>query len=141
MAARYFLVKSEPTVYGFDLVLDGRTRWDGVRNFEARNNLRAMKLGDLAFFYHSSVGLEIVGVVRVVKEAYPDPSADSGDWSAVDLAPVAGFTRRVSLAEMKADPALAELSLVKKPRISVVPIDPAHWKRLLALGKTKLPKG
>lgn len=135
----YFLVKSEPDTYSFaDLIRDKRTRWDGVRNFEARNNLRAMKAGDLLLFYHSGAGKEVVGVARVVKEAYPDPGAAGEDWSAVDVEPVKGFASPVTLASIKDDASLAEMVLLKRSRLSVVPVSAAQFKRILALGKTKL---
>lgn len=135
----YFLVKSEPDTYSFaDLVRDKRTRWDGVRNFEARNNLRAMKSGDLLLFYHSGAGKQVVGVARVVKEAYPDPGAEGEDWSAVDVEPVKGFSSPVTLTSIKDDASLSEMVLLKRSRLSVVPVSAAQFKRILALGKTKL---
>ena len=139
----FWLIKSEPSVYPWSqLVADGKTFWDGVRNFEARNHLRAMKLGDLALFYHSNEGKEVVGVARVVRAAYPDPSAaaDEGDWSAVDFAPVAPLARPVGLAEIKATPALAKMQLLTRNRLSVTPVAPAEFDKVLELGKTKLPK-
>ncbi len=136
---QYFLAKSEPSVYSWDrFVADGRTGWDGVRNFEARNNLRSMKTGDLVLYYHSNEDKAVVGVARVVREAYPDRTAKNGDWSSVDLEPVKALTRPVSLAEMKTDAALADFALLKKSRLSVVPASAAHFKRILSLGKTKL---
>jgi len=139
MATNYFLAKSEPSVYPFSqLVADKRTRWDGVRNFEARNNLRAMKLDDVVLFYHSNEGKEIVGLCKVVKTAYADPTAEEGDWSAVDLAPIKPLKTAVTLATIKADPELGEMLLVKRSRISVVPVTAAEFRRVLALGQTKL---
>ena len=136
--AAYWLIKSEPFVYPFaQLRKDKRTRWDGIRNYEARNNLRAMKKGDLCLFYHSNEGLEIVGVARVVKEAYPDPTTDE-DWSAVDVAPVRGLKKPVTLAQVKADPKLSKMALVKKSRISVVPVTPEEMSLVLAAGGVKL---
>lgn len=133
-----FLIKSEPSVYSFDqLVADGRTSWDGVRNYEARNNLRAMKKGDTLLFYHSNEGKEIVGVARVLKTAYQDPTTDE-DWSAVDVGPVKELARPVTLAEIKAHPTLSKMQLVKKSRISVVPVTDGELRTILALGKTKL---
>ncbi|HMJ10195.1 MAG TPA: EVE domain-containing protein [Polyangiaceae bacterium] len=135
----YFLVKSEPDVYSFDdLARDKRTRWDGVRSFEARNNLRAMKVGDLLLYYHSNVGKQVVGVARVVREAYADPGAPDEDWSAVDIEPLKAFVAPVTLAAIKADSALAEMALLKRSRLSVVPVSAAQFKRVLTLGKTKL---
>lgn len=134
----HYLVKSEPSVYSFDqLVADGRTTWDGVRNYEARNNLRAMKKGDTLLFYHSNEGKEIVGVARVLKAAYADPTTDE-DWSVVDVGPVKELARPVTLAEIKAHPTLSKMQLVKKSRISVVPVTDDEFRAILALGKTKL---
>lgn len=131
----YWLVKSEPDSFSWDQqVAHGVEPWTGVRNFQARNNLRAMRLGDRAFFYHSNIGKEIVGVVEVVREAYPDPTADKGDWVCVDMRAVGKMPRPVTLAAMKADPALADLSLLRLSRLSVAPIDPAHWAHICAFG-------
>ncbi|MBP6826323.1 MAG: EVE domain-containing protein [Saprospiraceae bacterium] len=136
---QYWLVKSEPDVYGFDqLVKDGRTRWDGVRNYQARNNLRAMKTGDLCLFYHSNIGLEIAGIATVLREHYPDPTAEKGDWSAVELGPVKSFTRPVSLTEIKNHPDLQQLGLVRNGRLSVMPVRFDEFSTLLALGSTEL---
>jgi predicted RNA-binding protein with PUA-like domain len=139
MTRAFFLVKSEPSTYAWaDLVRDKKTVWDGVRNFEARNNLRAMKKGDLVFFYHSGENKEIVGVARVLKEAYPDPGAPGEDWSVVDLGAVKALKRPVSLAEIKSDPAFSEFALLKRSRLSVVPVGSDMFSRLLLLGKTEL---
>jgi predicted RNA-binding protein with PUA-like domain len=136
----YFLAKSEPEVYAFArLVKDKKTTWDGVRNFEARNNLRKMKKGDFVLFYHSGDDKAVVGVARVEREAYPDPTSDEGgDWSAVDLVPVKALAAPVSLAQMKADPAFDGLPLLKKSRLSVSPVSREHFARILKLGKTKV---
>ncbi len=137
----YWLMKSEPNVYPFEkLVEDGRTYWDGVRNYEARNNLRAMKKGDLAFFYHSNIGKEIVGIMKVVGEAYPDPTAPGEDWSVVDVAPVVAMKKPVSLAMIKKDDALQTMALLRRSRLSVVPVTKEEFERILELGETKLPK-
>jgi predicted RNA-binding protein with PUA-like domain len=134
----YWLVKSEPSVYPWTkLVADGRAVWDGVRNFEARNNLRAMKKGDLCLFYHSNEGKEIVGVARVVREAYQDPTTKE-DWSVVDVEPVKALTAPVTLAAIKAHPTLKNMALVKRSRLSVVPATKAEFDAVLAAGKTKL---
>jgi predicted RNA-binding protein with PUA-like domain len=139
MTSSTWLVKSEPSIYSWeDLRRDKRARWDGVRNFEARNNLSAMKKGDLVLYYHSGEGKEIVGVAKVVKEGYADPTATEGDWCAVDLAPVKTLARPVALATLKADKALADLAVVRKPRISVVRILSAEFERILKLAETKL---
>ena len=136
---QYWLVKSEPDVYGFDqLVKDGRTRWDGVRNYQARNNLRAMKTGDLCLFYHSNIGLEVAGIARVAREHYPDPTAEKGDWSAVDLEPVKPLVCPVPLQEIKNHPALRGLGLVRNGRLSVMPASFDEFSTILGLGSTKL---
>lgn len=135
----YWLVKSEPGTYGFDdLIKEKKTMWDGVRNYGARNNMRAMKEGDFVFFYHSIKGLEIVGICEVVKEAYPDPTATKGDWSVVDVVPVKRMTEPVSLATIKATPELQELAIIKNSRLSVMPIPEAEFKHILKMGKTEI---
>lgn len=135
----HWLVKSEPFVYAWSaLVKDGRTSWEGVRNFEARNAMRAMSKGDLLLYYHSNEGKEIVGVAKVVREAYPDTTAEEGDWSMVDVAPVKALASPVGLAAIKAHPKLSKMLLVKRSRISVVPVTPDEFAGVLALGKTKL---
>jgi predicted RNA-binding protein with PUA-like domain len=139
MAKATFLIKSEPSVYSFDqLVEDGATTWDGVRNYEARNNLRAMKKGDLCLFYHSNEGKEIVGLARVTRTAYPDPKTDE-DWSAVDVEPVKKLKKPVTLAQAKAHPLLSTMALVKKSRISVVPVTREELAVVLKLAETKAP--
>lgn len=133
-----FLIKSEPSVYSFDeLLRDGSIVWDGVRNYEARNNLRAMRKGDLCLFYHSNEGKEIVGLARVAVTAYQDPKTDD-DWSAVDVEPVKRLKRPVTLAQAKAHPLLSTMALVKRSRISVVPVTPAELAAILGLSETKL---
>ena len=140
MARGYWLMKSEPFKYSWDeLVKDGKTYWDGVRNYEARNNMAAMKRGDLALYYHSNEGKEVVGIAEIVGESYPDPTTDDDRWCVVDIAPVVPFTRPVTLAEIKADPELAEIALVKRGRLSVVPITPAEFRYVAKLGKTRVP--
>lgn len=140
----YWLIKSEPTVYPWErLVKERRTVWDGVRNFEARNNLRAMKAGDLCLFYHSNEGKEIVGVAKVVREAYPDPSArgEDGtkgeDWSVVDVAPAYAFAEPVALSTLKSRKVTAGMQLVTRSRLSVTKVTPAEWKAIHALGRTE----
>ena len=141
MPPSYWLVKSEPFKYSWDeFVQDGSTYWDGVRNYEARNNLAAMKRGDLALYYHSNEGKEVVGVARVVKESYPDPTTDDDRWVVVDFAPVVELEESVSLGTMKADPKLQEMQLLRRSRLSVVPVERPEFTRILKLGKTKLPK-
>ena len=135
----YWLVKSEPDVYSYDqLVKEGRGQWDGVRNYQARNNLRAMKEGDLCFFYHSNIGLEVVAIAEVVREHYPDPTATKGDWSCVQLAPLKPLVRAVSLAEIKANPALQDLLLVRNARLSVMPVSSDEFFTILSMGETEL---
>ncbi len=140
MARGYWLIKSEPFKYPWErLVREGRTLWDGVRNFEARNNLRAMHDGDLALFYHSNEGREVVGVARVVRGAYQDPTTDE-DWSAVDFAPVKPLARPVTLETIKGDARLAKMALVRRSRLSVTPVAAGEFTRVLALGRTKLAR-
>lgn len=139
MPRGHWLVKSEPFKYSWDqLVEDGSTHWDGVRNYEARNNLQAMKVGDLALYYHSNEGKEVVGIARIVRDAYPDPTIDDPTWVVVELAPVQRLEERVTLVDVKADPLLADMFLVKRGRISVVPVTQAEFARVLALGRTVL---
>ena len=131
----FWLVKSEPEAFSWDQqVANGVEPWTGVRNHAARNNLAAMQLGDRAFFYHSNTGREIVGVVEVVRAAYPDPTAESGPWLAVDMRAVAPMPRPVTLAAIKAEPALAELALVRQSRLSVLPVSTPHWDLICRMG-------
>ena len=135
----HWLMKSELDVYPYaQLVADGQTHWDGVRNYQARNNLRAMKKGDLVFFYHSVSDKEIVGVAKVTREHYPDPTAKEGDWSVVDLAAVKPMKKPVSLAQIKVDKSLEDIALIKQSRLSVMPITEAEFRRVLELGETKV---
>lgn len=127
----YWLLKSEPSSYSWErLVADGRTHWDVVRNPQALNNLRAMKLGDRAFFYHSNEGKEIVGVAEVVKTFYPDPNDKSGKLGMVDIKPIAPAATSVGLKAMRANPELSNLSLLKQSRLSVCPITEKEWSVL-----------
>lgn len=138
MPRQHWLVKSEPESYSWDtFVKDGRTAWTGVRNFAARLHLRAMRRGDLVAFYHSGVGKDVVGLARVEREAYPDPTADEGDWSCVDLVPIKPVKKPVTLAAIKADKILAAIPLVRQSRLSVSPLTPEQFERLLALAETK----
>jgi predicted RNA-binding protein with PUA-like domain len=133
---RYWLMKSEPDAYSWDdLVAEGEGTWDGVRNYRARNNLAAMQVGDEAFFYHSNVGLEIVGVVRISEAGLADPSDPEGKWAAVRVKPVRKLKRPVTLKQIKADPALAEIELIKLSRLSVAVITPQEWDYILALSE------
>lgn len=130
----YWLLKSEPVKYPWSqMVKDGRTHWDGVRNHQASNNLKAMKNGDQAFFYHSNEGLEIVGVVEIVGEYYPDPTDASGRFGMVDVAPVMPLTQSVTLKTMKADPMLQNMALIRQSRLSVCPVTAEEWARVLDL--------
>ena len=133
----YWLAKSEPAAYSWtQFVKDGQTAWTGVRNFQARNNLRAMKPGDHVFFYHSVSDKLVVGLARVAQAAYPDPTAPEGDWSCVDLTPVKPLKFPVSLEAIKADAVLKEMPLVKQSRLSVTPLTAGQAERLLKLGQT-----
>ena len=136
---QHWLIKSEPTKYSWaQLEKDGRTYWDGVRNFEARNFLRAMKAGDMCLFYHSNEGKELVGVAKVVKEACPDPTAPGEDWSAVDVAPVKQLKAPVPLDVIKSDPELTDMALLKRSRLSVVPVTKGQFDHILKLARTKV---
>ena len=135
----YWLVKSEPGAYAWlQLVKDGKTAWTGVRNFQARNNLRAMKKGDFVFVYHSVSEKQVVGLARVAKEFYPDATATEGDWSCVDLEPVKPLKSPVTLAVIKADRVLKEMKLVKQSRLSVTPLTAVEFARLLKLSGTAI---
>ncbi|MEY2465512.1 MAG: hypothetical protein QOD03_33 [Verrucomicrobiota bacterium] len=135
----YWLVKSEPEAYSWaDLVKDGKTAWTGVRNFAARLNLRAMKKGDAVLFYHSVTEKQVVGIARVDKEAYPDKTAEEGDWSCVDLVPKKALKNPVTLDQIKADKVLKEMKLVRQSRLSVSPLTREQFERLLQLADTKL---
>lgn len=134
----HWLVKSEPFKYSWDqFVKDKKTFWDGVRNYAARNFLRDMKKGDQVFFYHSNEGLEIVGIARVVKEHYQDPTTDEDAWVVVDLEPVKRLHEPVSLKQIKAEPRLASMALLKLSRLSVTPVTPEEWKLILEMSGTK----
>lgn len=130
----YWLVKSEPDAFSWDQhVAVGVEPWTGVRNHSAKLNLAAMRLGDRAFFYHSNIGKEAVGIVEVVREAYPDPTAESGPWVCVDLRALAPLPRPVPLAAIKAEPLLAEMALLRQSRLSVGPVSDAHWRHILGM--------
>ena len=139
MPRAHWLVKSEPLKYSWDdLVRDGSTSWDGVRNALARNNLQAMRRGDLVLYYHSKKGKEVVGVARVTKRAYPDPTSDDPRWVVVDLAPLQLLARPVALSRIKSDAALAGIPLVRQSRLSVMKLERAAFDRILRLGETRL---
>ncbi|HEX8460691.1 MAG TPA: EVE domain-containing protein [Segetibacter sp.] len=134
----HWLIKSEPVKYSWDkFVEDKQTFWDGVRNYQARNNLKAMKKGDEVFFYHSNEGLEIVGIAKVAKEAYQDPTTDDTNWVVVDFKPVKKLKKPVTLATIKADIRLEKIALIKLSRLSVCPITDEEWDIVLELGETK----
>jgi predicted RNA-binding protein with PUA-like domain len=134
----YWLVKSEPAAYPWSQFLqDGKAAWTGVRNFQARNNLRAMKKGDAVFFYHSVSDKQVVGLAKVVKEFYPDATAEEGDWSCVDLSPEKSFPQPVTLATIKTDKILSAMPLVKQSRLSVTPLTKEQAARLLQLAGLK----
>ena len=133
----YWLVKSEPDTYGWDrMVKDKRTHWDGVRNHQAANNMKAMKKGDEAFFYHSGDDKQIVGIVRVAREYHPDPSDETGKFGMVDVEAVKALKQPVTLAAVKGEPKLAEFALVRQGRLSVVPVTAAQWALLLKMSGT-----
>lgn len=133
--SNFWLVKQEPTAYSWnDFVCDQKTEWTGVRNFQARNNLRAMKLGDRVLFYHSVINPSVVGTAKVIKEAYPDPTATEGDWNCVQLAPLEPLQNPVTLAQIKTDRALANIALIKQSRLSVMPISEKEFYRIVELG-------
>jgi len=134
----YWLVKQEPDAYSWDaFVKDGKTAWTGVRNFAARLNLRAMKKGDSVFYYHSNIGKEIVGIARVEKEAYPDPTATEGDWCCVDLAAVKPLKKPIDLEALKADKILKDMKLIKISRLSVSPVTKEEYHRIMELTGAK----
>ena len=136
MSEQYWLMKSEPDAYSWDdLLAEGEGTWDGVRNHRAANNLRAMQVGDLAFFYHSNGGLVIVGIVKISKAGLADPSDPEGKWAAVKVKPVKKLKRPVTLKQIKADPALAEIELIKLSRLSVAVITPAEWEYILEMSR------
>lgn len=130
----HWLLKSEPHKYSWEMMVkDGRTHWDGVRNHQAAINLKAMAVGDRAFFYHSNEGKEIVGIVEIVRTAYPDPGDAAGRFVMVDVAPVKPVKTFVTLAQMKAEPKLADFALIRQSRLSVVPVSDAHWATIMKM--------
>ncbi len=131
----YWLVKSEPHKYSWEqFTKDKKTYWDGVRNYQARNNLKEMKKGDEVLFYHSNEGLCVVGIALVEKEFYQDPTTDDNRWVVVDLAPKKAFKKGVSLSQIKSDPLLQDISLIKQSRLSVMPLKRAEFDRIVELG-------
>ncbi|MZH03274.1 MAG: EVE domain-containing protein [Nitrospinae bacterium] len=135
----FWLVKQEPSQYSWETFLkDGETYWDGVRNYQARNNLQSMKKGDLVFFYHSVTGKNIKGIAKVTREAYPDPTSDDPRWVVVNLKPVKALTQPVTLEEIKIHKDLQEIALVRQSRLSVMPVTKKESRIILQLGKTKI---
>ena len=131
----YWLVKSEPEKYSWtQFNKDGRAVWDGVRNYAARNNLRAMSVGDLVLYYHSNEGKDIVGIAKVIKESYQDPTTDDTNWVVVELAPVVALKNPVSLAQIKAEPSLKDIQLVRLSRLSVAAIKQEEFDKILEMG-------
>jgi predicted RNA-binding protein with PUA-like domain len=138
----YWLLKSEPDAWSWDQQKKEGPKgaeWDGVRNFQARNNMRAMRRGDLAFFYHSGEEKSVVGIVKVVKEAHPDSTDGTGQWECVDVAAVSALPRPVTLAAIKAEPSLKSMVLVRVSRLSVQPVSAAEWKKICAMGGVAKP--
>lgn len=132
---KHWLVKSEPHKYSWEKFNeDGRTFWDGVRNFQARNNLKEMKEGDLALFYHSNEGKEVVGVAKIVRESYQDPTTEDPNWVVVDLAPVESLKKPVTLEQIKAEKSLKDISLVRQGRLSVMPLKASEFDKILEMG-------
>lgn len=139
MARNYWLLKTEPETYSFErLVAEKRGMWDGVRNFSARNHMRQMKKGDYALFYHTGKEKAVVGIVEIIREHYPDPTASKGDFSVVDVTPVKRLAVPVTLSEIKAEESLGEMILVRRARLSVQPVLAAEFKKVLAMAKTQL---
>lgn len=131
---RYWLMKSEPDAFSWDdLVKQGRAEWDGVRNHTAQRNMREMELGDRAFFYHSNIGLEIVGIMEIVRTAEPDSTDETGRWIAVEVAPVRKIARPVTLKQIKAEPALAKMEMIRQSRLSVAPVRPDEFHKILEM--------
>lgn len=138
MTKSYWLMKSEPDVYSWDdLVAEGEGTWDGVRNHAAKLHLQAMKRGDEAFFYHSNIGLEIVGIMKISQPGLTDPKDPTGKWAAVKVKPVKKLKRAVSLREIKATPALAAMEMLRQSRLSVAPVRPDEWDRIIAMSRTE----
>ena len=136
-SCNYWLLKSEPDVYGWDdLLAEREGTWDGVRNYTARIHLRAMAEGDQAFFYHSNTGVEIVGIIAISQAGFQDPTDETGRWTSVKVKPVRKLARTVTLKEIKADPALADMDLLTKFRLSVSPVKPDEWAHILALSES-----
>jgi predicted RNA-binding protein with PUA-like domain len=139
MSASHWVVKQEPEAYSWDqFARDGLAAWTGVRNYQARNNLRAMKKGDFVLYYHSLSEKRVVGLASVAREHYPDPTATEGDWSAVDLKPLRALKTPVTLDQLKTDPFMKDLLLVRNSRISVSPVPDAQFRRIMELADTRV---
>jgi predicted RNA-binding protein with PUA-like domain len=139
MAKNYWLVKQEPESYPWaKFVQDGHATWTGIRNYQARNNLRAMKQGDPVLYYHSVTGKQVIGIARVDREAFPDPTAKEGDWSCVELVPARALAVPVTLDTIKSDRVLKAMALVRNSRLSVTPVTREQFERVLELGQTRL---
>lgn len=139
MRMNYWLIKSEPSVYPWaQLCKEKKTSWDGVRNYAARNNLKAMKKGDLLLYYHSNEGLEIVGIATVSKTHYQDPTSENEAWVSVEVKPVKPLSKPVTLSEIKKEPALADMQLIRLSRLSVSAVQPDEFMRILAMGNTEI---
>jgi predicted RNA-binding protein with PUA-like domain len=133
----HWLIKSEPDVYSYDTLLkDGKGTWDGVRNYQARNNLKEMKVGDLALFYHSNIGKEVVGIAQIIKEHYPDPTTDDARWVVVDIAPFQKLKKGVSLELIKKDPLLQNIHLVRQGRLSVMSLSKEEFDHIVSLSES-----
>ena len=140
MIKSYWLMKSEPDVYSWDdLVAEGEGTWDGVRNHAAKLHLQAMNKGDEAFFYHSNIGLEIVGIMKISQPGLTDPKDPTGKWAAVKVKPVKKLKRAVSLKEIKATPELATMEMLRQSRLSVAPVRPDEWEQIVAMSRSKSP--
>lgn len=140
MAKQYWLMKTEPAAWSWqDQLREETTYWDGVRNYQAANNLKAMRVGDEVFFYESQVGKCIRGIMQVVREAYPDPTDKTGQWVVVDVKPIQTVITPITLADIKANPALANLALIRQSRLSVMPVGQEEWKEILKMQKAISP--
>ena len=140
MTKSYWLMKSEPDVYGWDdLIAEGEGTWDGVRNHTAKQHLQAMRKGDEAFFYHSNIGLEIVGIMKITKPGLTDPKDPTGKWAAVKVKPVRKLKRAVSLKEIKATPQLSAMEMLRQSRLSVAPVRPEEWAHIISMSRTNSP--
>lgn len=136
----YWLMKTSPEVFGWEMLVErGKTRWDGVRNYQARNYMREMKPGDLVLIYHHGDEPGVVGIAKVASEPYDDPATEEGNWSVIDVEPVIKLTRAVSSDEIRYTPVLNVLQLFNQPKLSVMPVTAAQWELLLRIGKTTLP--